>query len=201
MNLSLTLLLLLLLTLSLPPLLHSASNSELRSLLEFKKGIQLDPNLAVSSWDSATVASLDANGCPSAWRGVSCEGADGADSGNVTAIVLEGLALAGELRFHALTELKALRKLSLAGNNFTGRVEPVLGTITTLQYLDLSSNSFYGPIPARINDLWGLNYLNFSQNNFSNGFPSRIQNLQQLKALDTVHDRCSVSLWIWVLDL
>ncbi|XP_050292405.1 probable inactive receptor kinase At5g10020 isoform X2 [Quercus robur] len=182
MNLSLTLLLLL--TLSLPPLLHSASNSELRSLLEFKKGIQLDPHGVVSSWDTAAVATLDANDCPSAWRGVSCEGGDGADSGNVTAIVLEGLALAGELKFHALTELKALRNLSLAGNNFTGRVEPVLGTITTLQYLDLSSNSFYGPIPARINDLWGLNYLNFSQNNFSSGFPSGIQNLQQLKTLD-----------------
>ena len=120
MNLSLTLLLLL--TLSLPSLLHSASNSELRSLLEFKKGIQLDPHGVVSSWDTAAVASLDANDCPSAWRGVSCEGGDGADSGNVTAIVLEGLALAGELKFHALTELKALRNLSLAGNNFTGRV-------------------------------------------------------------------------------
>ncbi|XP_075653822.1 putative inactive receptor kinase At5g10020 isoform X2 [Castanea sativa] len=187
MNLSLTLLLLLLLlllTLSLPPLLHSASDSELRSLLEFKKGIYNDPNRAVSSWNSTTVASLSANDCPSAWQGVSCEGGDGANSGNVTAIVLEGLALAGELKFHALTELKSLRTLSLAGNNFTGRVEPVLGTIATLQHLDLSSNSFYGPIPARINDLWGLNYLNFSQNNFTNGFPTGIRNLQQLKALD-----------------
>ncbi|KAL4644171.1 hypothetical protein ACB092_02G145000 [Castanea dentata] len=184
MNLSLTLLLLLLLTLSLPPLLHSASDSELRSLLEFKKGIHNDPNGAVSSWNLTTVASLSANDCPPTWQGVSCEGGDGANSGNVTAIVLEGLALAGELKFHALTELKSLRTLSLAGNNFTGRVEPVLGTIATLQHLDLSSNSFYGPIPARINDLWGLNYLNFSQNNFTNGFPTGIRNLQQLKALD-----------------
>ncbi|KAM4117422.1 hypothetical protein ACB094_02G123400 [Castanea mollissima] len=187
MNLSLALLLLLLLlllTLSLPPLLHSASDSELRSLLEFKRGIHSDPNGAVSSWNSTAVASLSANDCPSAWQGVSCEGGDGANSGNVTAIVLEGLALAGELKFHALTELKSLRTLSLAGNNLTGRVEPVLGTIATLQHLDLSSNSFYGPIPARINDLWGLNYLNFSQNNFTNGFPTGIRNLQQLKALD-----------------
>uniref|UniRef100_A0A7N2MKA4 F-box domain-containing protein n=1 Tax=Quercus lobata TaxID=97700 RepID=A0A7N2MKA4_QUELO len=147
------------------------------------KGIHSDPNGAVLSWDLATVASLNANDFPSALHSVFCEGGDDANWGNVTAIVLKGLALVGELKFHAFTELKALRNLSLVGNNFNGRVEPVLDTITALQHLDLSNNSIYGPIPARINDLWGLNYLNFSQNNFYNGFPTGIWNLQQLKAL------------------
>lgn len=83
-----------------------------------------------------------------------------------------------------LTDLKMLKNLSISGNSFTGRVEPILGTIFTLQHLDLSGNDFYGPIPARINDLWALNYLNLSSNNFTSVFPSGIGNLQQLKVLD-----------------
>ncbi|KAG6660881.1 probable inactive receptor kinase At5g10020 [Carya illinoinensis] len=159
-------------------LVSSASDSELRCLLEFKKGISYDPLGQVQSWNTSTLSS-DTNACLN-WRGIICEGG----SGNVTGIVLKSLGLGGDLKFHTLAGLKMLKNLSVSGNRFTGRVTPVLGTITTLQHLDLSDNNFYGPIPARMNDLWGLNYLNLSANNFTGGFPSGIRNLQQLKALD-----------------
>ncbi|KAK4256727.1 hypothetical protein QN277_006414 [Acacia crassicarpa] len=156
-----------------------ASEVELRSLLEFKKGINKDPiGRVFDSWKLSSLSDL--NDCPHSWAGVACE--DG--TGNVTAVVLDRLSLGGELKFHTLLELKMLKNLSLSGNDFTGRLPPALGTLTTLQHLDLSDNKFYGPIPARINDLWGLNYLNLSKNNFKGGFPIGLYNLQQLRGLD-----------------
>ncbi|QCE15332.1 protein brassinosteroid insensitive 1 [Vigna unguiculata] len=147
--------------------------------MEFKKGITHDPQNLLESWAPAAVAEANA-ACPSTWQGIVCD----EESGNVTGIVLDHLRLGGELKFHTLLDLKMLRNLSLSGNDFTGRLPPSLGSLSSLQHLDLSLNKFYGPIPARINDLWGLNYLNLSNNQFKGGFPSGLSNLQQLRVLD-----------------
>ncbi|KDO59975.1 hypothetical protein CISIN_1g042660mg, partial [Citrus sinensis] len=129
------------------------SESELGSLIEFKKGIQDDPLGRIhSTWNITSLP--DTKSCPVSWTGVSCD----PESGSVN--------------------------LSLSGNNFTGRIVPALGSISSLQYLDLSNNKFIGPIPGRITDLWGLNYLNLSMNGFKGGFPGNLRNLQQLKVLD-----------------
>ncbi|KAM2196684.1 hypothetical protein ACFX1Q_000181 [Malus domestica] len=168
----------------------SASDSELRSLYEFKKGIQTDPLRKVL--DSWTLSSLsNTHSCPP-WTGVFCD-----TTGNVVALALDHLALGGELKFNTLTGLTALQNLTLSNNDFTGRVPPILGTMSSLQHLDLSGNRFYGPIPARIYDLWGLNYLNLSANHFKGGFPDRLWNLNQLKVLD-LH---SNQLWGDIADL
>lgn len=156
----------------------SASQSELRSLLEFKKGIQTDPlRKVLDSWNYALLE--EPNACPRQWTGLECD-----ENGNVSAIVLDRLGLGGELKFHTLTGLGALRNLSLSGNNFTGRVAPAFGSMASLQHLDLSGNSFYGPIPLRIKELWDMRYLNLSENKFTGWFPSVFMNLQQLKVLD-----------------
>ncbi|XP_043718564.1 probable inactive receptor kinase At5g10020 [Telopea speciosissima] len=167
------------------------SEDEVRSLLEFKKGIRDDPLGRVhNSWDRSSVG---ADGCPRTWYGVVCDDI----TVSVTALVLEDLNLSGELKFSTLTGLRMLRNLSLSGNFFSGRLVPSMGGMTSLQHLDLSRNQFYGPIPARINDLWDLNYLNLSSNNFTGGFPSGIRNLQQLKVLDLHSNR----LWSDIGDL
>ncbi|XP_019197896.1 PREDICTED: probable inactive receptor kinase At5g10020 [Ipomoea nil] len=161
-----------------------AAEEELRSLLEFRKGIKSDPlGKILASWNLTLLSDLSS--CPDMFYGVVCDSA----SGSVSAIALDRLGLAGDLRFSTLTGLKHLRNLSLSGNSFTGRVVPAIGYMTSLQYLDLSGNQFYGPVPARLNDLWGLNYLNLSSNNFSGGFPSGIWNLQQLRVLDLHSNR------------
>lgn len=153
--------------------------AEIRSLLEFKKGIREDPlGKVFNTWNRTSLTELGT--CPGSWYGVVCD-----DAGlSVAAIVLDRLGLVGDLKFYTLIGLTQVRNLSLSGNSFTGRLAPALGILTSLQHLDLSGNQFYGPIPARINELWGLNYLNLSSNNFTGGFPSGIQNLQQLKVLD-----------------
>ena len=178
-------------------LVSSASDSELNSLLEFKKGILKDQhNSVIGKWDLAFVSNSDVNGCPSSWTGVSCD-----ENGNVSAIVLDRLGLGGELKFQTLIGLKSLKNLSLSGNDFTGRLVPALGTLSSLQHLDLSSNGFYGPIPERINDLYNLNYLNFSANDFNGGFPVGRLNLNQLKVLDLHSNRLYGNIGLLVSQL
>ncbi|KAF5944838.1 hypothetical protein HYC85_018915 [Camellia sinensis] len=155
----------------------SSSSDEVRSLLEFKKGILEDPlGKVLNSWNQSLT---DPNSCPSSFYGVDCD-----INGNVTSISLDRLGLVGDLKFFTLGGLKMLKNLSLSGNSLTGRLVPSMGSMTTLEHLDLSGNQFYGPIPARINDLSGLNFLNLSSNNFTGGFPIGIRNLQQLKVFD-----------------
>ncbi|KAI4371241.1 hypothetical protein MLD38_019503 [Melastoma candidum] len=155
----------------------SISESDVSYLLEFRKGIRVDPlGKVLSSWDPSRAP----NPCSGSWEGVSCD----ETGGHVVGIALDGLGLAGELKFHTLTGLYMLRNLTLSGNNFTGRIEPTFGSMGSLQYLDLSHNSFYGSIPGKFNDLYSLNYLNMSMNGFSGGYPDGLSNLQQLKVFD-----------------
>ncbi|KAL0461194.1 UNVERIFIED_CONTAM: putative inactive receptor kinase [Sesamum latifolium] len=171
----------LLLTVSLLLIFHrhhaSASYDEIRSLLEFKKGIKSDPsNRIFSTW----VFPANASACPDAFHGVACD----PSTSSVVAIALDRLGLVGDLKFSTLIPLKFLQNLTLAGNSLSGRLVPTLGVISSLQVIDLSGNQFYGPIPARLTDLWALHYVNLSNNNFSGTFPEGIRNLQQLKVLD-----------------
>lgn len=154
-------------------------SADVRSLLEFKKGIEHDPSgLVTASW--AVVGPESGGGCPTTWHGVKCD-----DSGaSIVAVSLAGLGLSGELKFSTLVPMSSLQTLALAGNRLTGRLVPALGSIQSLQTLDLSSNGFYGPIPGRIADLYNLVHLNLSHNNFEGGFPVEIRNLQQLRVLD-----------------
>ncbi|XP_073289160.1 probable inactive receptor kinase At5g10020 [Primulina huaijiensis] len=154
-----------------------AAEEEVRSLLEFRKGIKSDPsNLIFSTWTPPSNYSA----CPDAFYGVACD----PFAHSIVAISLDHLGLSGDLKFNTLIPLKLLQNLTLSGNFLSGRLVPTLGQMSSLQVMDLSGNQFYGPIPARFNDLWALHYVNFSNNNFSGGFPAGIRNLQQLKVLD-----------------
>ncbi|XP_037495872.1 probable inactive receptor kinase At5g10020 isoform X2 [Jatropha curcas] len=161
----------------------ASDQSELRSLLEFKKGIESDPlDKIISAWDPSSL--VNRSSCPDSWPGITCD----TSTSSVTAITLDRLSLAGDLKFSTLLNLKSLRNLSLSGNQFTGRLVPTLGSMSSLQYLDLSDNKFSGPIPGRIAELWNLKYINLSMNGFEGGFPVGLpvpfRNLQQLRVLD-----------------
>ncbi|KAL9241486.1 hypothetical protein vseg_015596 [Gypsophila vaccaria] len=160
----------------------SATEDEIRALLEFRKGIRYDPTRKiVDTWNYTAVStSGDTDICPDTFHGVSCDAA----SNGVVSINLSGMNLKGDIKFSTLVALKYLRNLTLSGNNFTGRLVPQLGSLRSLLYLDLSDNYFVGRVPDRIHDLWNLQYLNLSRNRFSGGYPKGIGNLQQLRVLD-----------------
>ncbi|KAG7554758.1 Protein kinase-like domain superfamily [Arabidopsis suecica] len=158
---------------------NAVTETELRSLLEFRKGIRDETSHQRISW-SDTSSLTDPSTCPNDWPGISCD----PETGSIIAINLDRRGLSGELKFSTLSGLTRLRNLSLSGNSFSGRVVPSLGGISSLQHLDLSDNGFYGPIPGRISELWGLLHLNLSSNKFEGGFPSGFRNLQQLRSLD-----------------
>ncbi|CAG7894570.1 unnamed protein product [Brassica rapa] len=61
-------------------------------------------------------------------------------NGSIVAINIDRLCLSGELKFSTLTGLTSLRNLTLSGNNFSGRVVPSLGAISSLRRLDLSDH-------------------------------------------------------------
>ncbi|KAG6475203.1 probable inactive receptor kinase At5g10020 [Zingiber officinale] len=146
-----------------------------KSLLEFKKGISSPSVSALDSWKPGSTPC----GATPSWFGVSCDAA-----GNVVSVDLSRRDLSGDLKFSTLTGLSYLQNLSLAGNDFTGRLVPGLGSMAQLKHLDLSGNRFYGPVPERITDIGGLLFLDLSYNNFTQGFPTGIRNLQQLRVLD-----------------
>ena len=156
---------------SLQLLQSSGENSDLRSLLEFKKGIKEDPSGKVlGSWNESFPLE--------SWHGVVSE------DNNVVGVSLDGLSLSGEIKFSTVVGMRFLRSITLSGNSLTGRLVPTIGSMSVLQHLDLSGNKFYGPIPGRISDIYGLVHLNLSRNGFSGALPDGMRNLLQLRILD-----------------
>ncbi|XP_003559957.2 probable inactive receptor kinase At5g10020 isoform X1 [Brachypodium distachyon] len=160
----------------------AAAGDDVSALLEFKKGISdLGKDQVLGSWSppETTYSGRGGDGCLAAWRGVVCDG------GAVVSVALDGLGLAGELKLVTLANMRSLQNLSLAGNAFSGRLPPGIGSLSSLRHLDLSGNRFYGPIPGRLADLSGLVHLNLSYNNFTSGFPTDgIRQLQNLRRID-----------------
>ncbi|KAI5063253.1 hypothetical protein GOP47_0021800 [Adiantum capillus-veneris] len=70
-------------------------------------------------------------------------------------------------------KFKALVRLSLAENKFTGSI-PDLRTLQYLQVLDLHGNYLTGPIPEFLAELPSLNTLILDNNNFSGEIPVKL---------------------------
>ncbi|CAI8607346.1 unnamed protein product [Vicia faba] len=164
-------------------LTSSASQPELRSLLEFKKGITSDPsNLVLNSWNPFSITDFDI--CPPKWEGISCDEL----TGNVTGIVLENHNLTGEIKFHTLLDLKMLKNLSLAGNQFYGglsiTLENVSSLANTVRFLNVSHNKLNGNffLKDAIGLFWNLRALDLSDNMIRGELPSFVS-LRELRVL------------------
>eukprot|EP01018_Ginkgo_biloba_P038097 Gb_18587 [translate_table: standard] len=157
-----------------------APSNEFLALLEFKKGIR---GHALDSWN---LSSLDSNGCPNAtWQGIQCS------SGIITAIALDSMNLAGEIKLGALSRFTMLVNLTLSNNSLSGKLTTELGRMASLQYLDISNNLFYGRIPNALVALQQLVYINLSSNSMSERIPKGLEKLLQLRKLDLHSNRLS----------
>lgn len=155
--------------------------SDIVALLELKKGIVGDPSGQVLvSWDPK---SLDSNGCPRNWYGITCS------DGLVTSIIINNVGLVGNFSFSAITGLSMLCNLSISNNQLTGTISEI-NSIHSLQYLDLSHNMLHGSIPSGLVNLKNLVQLNLSWNQFEGNVPG-FGKLEQLKYLDLRANRFS----------
>ncbi|KAI4368058.1 hypothetical protein MLD38_016665 [Melastoma candidum] len=151
-------------------------SQDILALLEFKKGIRHDPTGYVfSSWNDE---SIDFNGCPSAWNGIVCNGA------NVAGVVLENLSLVADADLSVFANLTMLVKLSMANNSITGRIPENVADFHSLEFLDLSDNLFSSTLPSGFGKLERLKNLSLAGNNFSGSIPDSISGLVSIQSLD-----------------
>ncbi|XP_062179015.1 probable LRR receptor-like serine/threonine-protein kinase At1g14390 [Phragmites australis] len=86
---------------------------------------------------------------------------------------LEELDLAHNRLGPAFPEVgKAVERLVLADNNFTGRIPAGVTSLGQLQFLDVSGNRLQGWIPSSIFALPALRYINLSRNKLAGQLPT-----------------------------
>ncbi|CAM0905181.1 unnamed protein product [Alopecurus aequalis] len=86
--------------------------------------------------------------------------------------------LHGQVPSSILRELKSLRFLSLAGNNFSGEIPSGLGQLSTLRLLNLSSNSLSGVVPIDLAGLRNHTVLLLANNLFTREVSVHMSSLQ-----------------------
>ncbi|XP_074290535.1 receptor-like protein EIX2 [Silene latifolia] len=139
--------------------LMKCKKNERAALITIKNSFSKDPMNRLSSWVG--------DDCCHQWVGVKCD--------NVTGNVIK-LNLQQKLSYNdscysqgsmvssglspALLELKFLRYLSLAGNDFNGsQIPEFIGSMRHLRHLDLSRGGFAGLVPPQLGNLTYLKFL------------------------------------------
>lgn len=148
--------------------LHGNETDRL-SLLEFKKGINLDPQQALMSWNDST------HFCH--WEGVSC-----GTTTTLPRVISLNLTNRGLVRqiSPSLGNLTFLQSLFLPTNSFSGEVPESLGHMHHLQTICLTSNRLQGRIPDLAN-CTNLKVLRLDSNNLVGQFPNLPSHLQELQ--------------------
>lgn len=142
--------------------------SDFHILIELKQGFQF-PEPALTTWNSSNLGSL----C--SWAGVECS------HGRVVALDLTDLNLCGSVS-PRLSRLDKLTNLSLAGNNFTGRIE--IANMNDLRSLNVSNNQFSGGLDWDYTTISNLQVFDAYNNNFTSFLPVGILSLERLRYLD-----------------
>nr|XP_040254825.1 probable LRR receptor-like serine/threonine-protein kinase At1g74360 [Aegilops tauschii subsp. strangulata] len=88
-----------------------------------------------------------------------------------------------------VSDMKSLKYLMLAENNFSGRIPLEYDQLTKLQALDLSNNMLSGGIPASIGNLTSLLWLMLAGNQLSGEIPPEIGNCTSLLLLNLADNR------------
>lgn len=158
-------------------------SQDILALLEFKKGITLDPTgYILDSWNEE---SIDFNGCPSSWNGIVCSG------GNVAGVILDNMDLVADADLGVFTNLTMLFKLSMANNSISGVIKKNVVGFKSLKYLDISNNLFSGALPEEIGRIASLQNLSIAGNNLTGSLPKFSGGFTSLISLDLSHNSLS----------
>nr|XP_010921975.1 protein STRUBBELIG-RECEPTOR FAMILY 3 [Elaeis guineensis] len=147
--------------------------------------------------------------CFELWQGVQCV------ESNITAIVLNGANLGGELgdklaNFTSIMTIdlsnnhiggnipenlpRTIMKLFLSANQFTGSIPDSLSELTLLSDMSVNQNLLTGELPGAFQNLTGLINLDLSSNNLTGQLPASMQNLSSLTALHLQNNQLSGTL-------
>lgn len=161
-------------------------SQDMLALLEFKKGIKLDPTGYIrESWNEESV---DSNGCPGSWNGIVCNGS------NVVGVVLDNLSLVADVDLAVFVNLTMLLKLSMSNNLITGKLPNNIAEFKNIEYLDISNNLFFSTLPPEIGKLQRIKNLSLAGNNLSGSIPDSIGGLISIQSLDLSRNSFSGSL-------
>ncbi|PUZ76552.1 hypothetical protein GQ55_1G299800 [Panicum hallii var. hallii] len=154
---------------------HESRPQDLRSLLDFKRGITSDPHRALSNWTTRSHFCY--------WE-CTLE-----QPRRVWGLQLSRQCLSGQIS-SSLGNLTFLYELDLSYNNFVdissnslvGSIPPKLGLLSNLGYLNLRSNQLNGSIPGELGQL-KLKYLILGDNKLSGEIPQAFFRLSSLQYL------------------
>ncbi|ESR42732.1 hypothetical protein CICLE_v10011081mg [Citrus x clementina] len=180
------------------------TQADYQSLRAIKHDL-IDPHGFLRSWNDSGVGA-----CSGGWAGIKCV------KGQVIAIQLPWRGLGGRIS-EKISQLHALRKLSLhdnllAGpvpwslgflpnlrgvylfnNRLSGSIPPSIGNCPNLQTLDLSNNALIGAIPPSLANSTRLYRLNLSYNSLLGSIPPSLTRLPSLSVLALQHNNLSGS--------
>ena len=111
------------------------------------------------------------------WTGILCE-----DS-RIVAIDLSNNNLHGEISSNAFLSFGALKSLSLANNNITGKLPSSIGNLTNLQFLNLQNNNFSSFIPKEVGKLKKLEWFSLYNNRISGELPKEFGEISTLQSI------------------
>ncbi|XP_021760713.1 leucine-rich repeat receptor-like serine/threonine-protein kinase BAM3 [Chenopodium quinoa] len=146
--------------------------SDYEALLTLKQGFH-NSNPSLNSWNYSNSSSV----C--FWKGVKCL------NGRVISLDLTDLNLEGSVS-PVLATLDSLIHISLAGNNFSGRLEQVVvDNKENLRFLNLSNNLFNGGLAGwNFSSSPNLEVFDVNNNNLSSPLPLGVTRLKKLRHLD-----------------
>jgi Leucine-rich repeat (LRR) protein len=137
------------------------------SLLEFKKGVNLDPQQVLMSWNDST------HFCH--WEGVLC---GMKTRPRVISLNLTNRGLVGQIS-PSVGNLTFLQFLILPTNSFSGEIPPSIGRLHYLRTIYLTNNTLQGKIP-NFSNCTNLKVLQLDSNNLVGKFPNLPTHLREL---------------------
>lgn len=146
------------------------NDTDMLSLLDFKRAITEDSKGALSSWNASI------HFCN--WQGVKCSLTQ---HERVAMLDLSEQSLVGQIS-PSLGNMSYLASLNLSRSMFSGQI-PLLGHLQELKFLDLSYNSLQGIIPVALTNCSNLSVLDLSRNLLVGEIPQEIALISNLTRL------------------
>lgn len=153
---------------------HSSLKKQASILVYLKQSFGVSDHPFLAGWNLVDYTSVCSN-----WSGVTCDNA----TFSIVSLDISNLNLSGTLS-PAITQLRSLESVSVAGNGFTGAFPSRIHELTRLRFLNISNNVFDGGLEFNFTSMKRIQVLDAYNNNFSGSLPPGISRLTSLRHLN-----------------